>query len=414
MRVHDLSKRIRLGEDGSLELREVHFRGARIVGPNRQELSDDLAAFANSTGGQLILGVSDDLRRVPGIPPERSRPVEELVRSVCNNSIHPALDAGIFWHELTVSPEGELGGGGSARTILLVDVPRSLVVHRSSGGYFRRVGSSKRQLDPAALHRLMMLKSSIGNVTFDELPVSRTTAQDLDTVLAERFVSGEADFDLAVRKLGLIVRDDGDSERLSVGGVLMCTEAPQQWLRSAYIQAVLYAAEREDEQYQLDARDIDGPLDLQVQGALDFVVRNMRIGAVKRLGRVEVPQYSKRAVFEALVNAVAHRDYSFVESRIRLHMFADRIELSVPGGLVNTLRPDALHLRQASRNPLVVSLLARCPASAGLPRTKLMDQRGDGVPRIRKHTQRLAGRLPEYSLIDDSELRLNIPAATPF
>ena len=110
------------------------------------------------------------------------------------------------------------------------------------------------------------------------------------------------------------------------------------------------------------------------------------------------------------MNAVAHRDYSVAGSRIRLHLFADRLEL-VPGALANTLTPDSLHLRQASRNELVVSLLARCPAPGGLGRSRLMDRRGDGVPIIRDECERLSGRLPEYSLLDESELRLVMRAA---
>ena len=153
---------------------------------------------------------------------------------------------------------------------------------------------------------------------------------------------------------------------------------------------------------------------MQVREAFEFVRRNMRIGAAKHLGREDVPQYSEKALFEALVNAVAHRDCSIAGSRIRLHMFTNRIELSVPGGLASTLTVDVLHLRQATRNPLVVSLLARCPSHPDVARQKLMDQRGGGVPRIRKETQNLTGRLPEYSLIGDSELRLVLPAALPF
>ena len=95
-------------------------------------------------------------------------------------------------------------------------------------------------------------------------------------------------------------------------------------------------------------------------------------------------------------------------------MFADRIELYVPGGLAGTLTPDALHLRQATRNQLIASLLARCPSPPQVPGRRLMDLRGDGVPRIRKETQRLTGRLPEYSLLGESELRLVLPAAVPF
>ena len=414
MRLKDLESHIRLGEDGRLELKEVQFRGQKVKGPKRDELADEVAALANSQGGSVVLGVSDKTRRVTGIPLDRLDAVEEFVREICNDSIKPPLDAGIYRHEMEVSPEPGPGRPGNLRQVLVVEIPQSLFVHLSPGGYFRRIGSSKRQIEPMALQRLMMLRAQTGTTSFDESPVPRTNPEDLDRSAAERFVSEEADFDVAVRKLGLIVKDADGEERLSVGGVLMCTLNPQQWLRAAYIQAVLYAGDRLDDLYQADAKDIGGPLDTQVSESLAFVRRNMRIGAVKRLAREELPEYSEKAVFEALVNAVAHRDYSIAGSRIRLHMFADRIELSVPGGLANTLTTDVLHLRQATRNPLVVSLLARCPSHPDFPRQRLMEQRGDGVPRIRRETQSLTGRLPEYALIGDSELRLILPAAVAF
>ncbi len=137
----------------------------------------------------------------------------------------------------------------------------------------------------------------------------------------------------------------------------------------------------------------------------------MLVRATKRLARADRPQFSERAVFEAVVNAVAHRDYSMAGTRVRLHMFGDRLELYVPGALANTLTPDILHLRQASRNELIVSLMARCPAPSGVGRTRLMERRGDGVPVIRRESLALSGRMPEYDLVGDSELRLVIWAA---
>ena len=111
------------------------------------------------------------------------------------------------------------------------------------------------------------------------------------------------------------------------------------------------------------------------------------------------------------MNAVAHRDYSMAGARVRLHMFGDRLELYVPGALANTLTPDSLHLRQSSRNELIVSLLARCPAPTGLGRSNLVDRRGDGLPIIRGDTRALFGRYPEYTIIDESEMRLVIWSA---
>ena len=131
--------------------------------------------------------------------------------------------------------------------------------------------------------------------------------------------------------------DDRDAPRLTLAGTLLCTREPQRWLPHAYVQAVSYAGERTDVEYQMDARDIGGPLDEQVAEALHFVRRNMLVRGSKSTACVERPQFSERAVFEALVNAVAHRDYTMAGARVRLHMFADRLELHVPGALANAL-----------------------------------------------------------------------------
>ena len=103
-------------------------------------------------------------------------------------------------------------------------------------------------------------------------------------------------------------------------------------------------------------------------------------------------------------------------TRIRLHMFSDRIDLYSPGTLPNTMTVDDLAYRQASRNETLTSLLARCPVPAGIPgldspRMTLMDRRGNGVPTILERSRRLSGRQPIYELIGDAELRLTIFAA---
>ena len=260
--------------------------------------------------------------------------------------------------------------------VLRVDVARSLFVHKNSGGYFRRIGSSKREMAPDALARLFQERSQSRTIRFDESVVPASGRSDLHYSLTRRFLAGDVVDDSAtpaeeaflgaseddlLRKLR-VVADDVDGEaRLTLAGVLLCTEEPQRWLPHAYIQAVSYA------DYQTDARDIGGPLDQQVAESLHFVRRNMLVG--------------------------------------------DRLELYVPGALANTLTPDSLHLRQANRNELIVSLLARCPTPSGVGRARLMDRRGDGVPIIRRECEELSGHLPEYRLLDDSELLLVMRAA---
>ncbi len=403
----DLSRHIHLGEDSDLELKRVLLAGARITDPSRNDFADELAAFANGRGGTVVLGVDDKTREILGLPLGHLDVVETWVREICNDSVKPSLDATIRKFELPNS-------SGSLVPLIRVDLARSLFVHKSPGGYFRRLGSSKREMAPDILARLFQERSQSRVIRFDESPVPGTSIDDLNATLARRFVrDGTEPTDATLRKLRILADDENGVARLTVTGVLLCTREPQRWMPHAQIQAVSYAGDRSDVNYQNDARDIEGPLDTQVLEALHFVRRNMRINATKATSRTESAQFSARATFEALVNAVAHRDYSMAGARVRLHLFADRLELNVPGALANTLTPDSMALRQYNRNELIVSLLARCPVGteAEIGRSYLMDRRGDGVPIIMEESEKLSGRAPEYSVIDDSEVRLVIWAA---
>ena len=271
-------------------------------------------------------------------------------------------------------------------------------------------------MSPEVLARLFQERSQSRVIRFDESPVPGTLPEHLDDGLTRRFLRSEQTPDeTALRKLRIIADDEDGTARITIAGALLCTREPERWLPHAQIQAVSYLGERQDINYQSDARDFDGPIDEQVVEALHFVHRNMRVVATKEMARMDRPQFSDRAVFEALVNAVAHRDYSMAGARVRLHLFRNRLELYVPGALANTLTPDSMDSRQYSRNELIVSLLARCPVTEHekLVRSHMMDRRGEGVPIILDESRELSGRVPEYTLLDDSELRLVIWSSDP-
>lgn len=406
----ELIKQLRLGEDSSLELKDLRYRGNQVAEPHRHSMADELAAMANTGSGTFVLGV-DDSRSVVGIPLEKLENVERWLEGICNDLINPPLICRILkvW-----VPNDD----GDERAVIRIDIPRSIFVHQSPGGYFHRVGTSKRPMPPDLLARLFQQRSQTRLIRFDEQAVPTATVDDLDRALWEKFrtrYSPENDEDFLL-KLKLLTKDDTDNICPSVGGLLMASRSPEKFLPNAYIQAVAYRGTERNGAHQLDARDIIGPLDRQIEEAVNFVNRNMRIGATKRPGRIDIPQFSLHAVFEALVNAVAHRDYSIHASKIRMHMFSDRLELFSPGAIPNTMTIESLPLRQAARNELLTSLLARCALphiDVASDRQFLMDRRGEGVPIILSESERLSGRLPEYRLIDDTEVLLTIFAASP-
>ena len=408
----ELLRKIRLGEDSFLEFKEVFLSGGRIKGPGRDQLADELAAFANSTGGIVVLSVSDEPRAVTGIPIEHLDAVERYVSEIASDSITPPLLPLIEKLELPAAD-------GRMRPVVKVEIPRGFFVHQSPGGYLHRVGSSKRQMEPAVLARLFEQRSQSRGGQFDRQVVAEASVDDLDARLVDRFrgeISGD-DRTTALSKLDMIRVDDAGVLRPTVAGVLLGTRQPQRWLPHAYIQAVAYRGASIGEaldspRYQLDAKDNDGPLDDQIAYACRFVARNQRVEASKSMGRQDWPQYDLAAVFEAVVNAVAHRDYSIRGSKVRLRMFSDRIELCSPGALVNGMSIDELAYKQNTRNPAIANLLDRCPVPEEIesPRLTMMDRRGEGVPAILARSRRLSGRQPVYEMFGD-ELRLTIHAA---
>ena len=411
----DLIDKIRLGEDSYLELKEVRFAGQKVSAPHKDSLADELAAFANSRGGVCVLGV-DDAREVLGIPLGRLDLVEDYVRQICMDSITPPLTPII--ERLTLPSTT-----GEQLPVLKLDVASSLFVHKSPGGYLHRVGSAKREMAPDYLARLFQQRSQARIIRFDEQPVPGAWLDDLDDGLWQRFASLRVQDtrEVLLDKLAM-ARPDGDGTlRPTIAGVLMASTDPRQWLPNAFIQAVAYRGigvlPQGDAAYQLDAQDITGPLDAQVLAACHFVRKNMQVYASKDEGRHDLPQYDMTAVFEALVNAVAHRDYSIHGAKIRLRLFADRLELYSPGAIPNTMTVDSLPYRQAARNEAITSLLAKCQIpdtdKAITGRSAMMDKRGEGVQIILEQSEKLSGKRPVYRLVDDSELLLIIPAFIP-
>ncbi len=411
---HDLLSAIQLGESSILELKEVRIESGKLVAPSHQLLADEIAAFANGKGGVLVLGVVDKTLEVVGIPLDKLELVTNRVKEACQDHITPPIDD-LKLEKLMLPLDTEV-------CVIKLEVPRSLFVHQSPGGYLRRVADSKRKLSPESLARLFQQRSQTRLIRFDEQPVVNADLENLTEDLWRRFHTplSTDEPETFLSKLGIVAQTGDGKIAPTVAGVLMSSANPQEWLPNAYIQAVAYRGTSitsySSSYYQIDALDIGGPLDHQIIEACRFIIKNMRVAAIKVVGRVDKPQFDASAVFEAIVNAVAHRDYSVYGSKVRLHLFEDRLELFSPGALANSLAVDSLRYGQTVRNERLCSLLTRCP----LPdepwltqgRRHFMEKRGEGVPIILDRSLDLSGKEPQYQIIGDAELMLTIYAAT--
>jgi predicted HTH transcriptional regulator len=412
----ELLRQIRLGEDSLLECKQVFFRHDKIQGPAAEKMADEIAAMSNAAGGVIVLGVDDKTRDIVGIEAPKLELTETWLREIMETRLEPPLQA--YTLRRIELPDGT----GTLLPVLRLDLPRSLFVHRSPGGYKIRAGSSVREMAPEYLARMFQQRSQSRLLRFDEQIVPAAPLEALSTDLWRKFVTTRTagdDKDL-LSKLKLADADEEGKWHPTVSGLLMACHSPQDFLPSAFIQAVAYrgteVAPSDHHAYQLDAKDIHGTLDEQIAEACRFVARNMKIAASKALGRHDVPQYDLTAVFEAITNAVSHRDYAIYGQKVRLRMFEDRLELHSPGAIPNTMTLESLEFRQASRNENLTSLLAKCPVPEmeGLnsDRSTIMDKRGEGVPIILSLSEKLSGKRPVYRLLDGDELQLTIYAAS--
>ena len=364
--------------------------------------------MANTNDCVLVLGVDDKTREIIGVPLGRLEAVERYVYEICSDIIAPPVIFRSFRMELPDST-------GTSRIVLKIEVSRSLFVHESPGGYFHRQGSSVRKMPPEYLTRLFQQRSQAQLIRFEQQPVPQSSMDNLRKELWERYTTRSNEpADVVLLKRSLLAKKDSGALVASVAGILFCCEQPERFLPNAFIEAVRYRGTRQDSNYQIDATKIRGPLGRQIKDSMIFLRKNQTVGATKQPHRVEKPQFNERAIFEAVVNAVAHRDYSIFGSKIRFFMFDDRLEIYSPGALPGTVTVDSMYLRQVTRNELITSLLSETPiaeAIGGVKRNFYMEKRGDGVSIIMDESERHSGKKPVYQLIDDSELLLTIYSA---
>lgn len=394
----EIKEQLEAGEDSFAEFKELRFGQRGIISPNTEDIAGEMVAFANTEGGALFLGV-DDSGIVRGIPNDRINQVEQWIINVaannCNPPIRPIIRK-VILPDLT----------GADVKVMIVSIPKSLYVHRTSGGrWYIKVGSTKRDATPQELARLFQQRGRL--FVFDEMAVPTASETDLNGETIRGFFGSEITIpinDLMVNTR-IVTKDEEGMLRPTVAGILAFGIDPQEHLPSTYIEAAVYRGTAPDSNKLVHSDSIKGTVSTQIDSTVAFVKRFMLKPATKNEGRIDFPQYAISAVHEAIVNAVAHRDYSISGSKIRLFMYDDRLELMSPGGLPNTITLETLPYRQFTRNQLLVSFLSKMKSKT--TGTAYIEARGEGVRKIISESTAHSGRKPEYRLAGE-ELILTI------
>jgi ATP-dependent DNA helicase RecG len=354
MTTPELLEIIRNGENSYTEFK------LDSIGPN--ELAEVFVGFANSDGGRVMLGAGDN-GDIAGITKDK---LEEWVINVCRNNCEPGIIP--FIETLEVEP---------SRKVMTATIPKGLgsVYKTNRGHWLIRVGSTTRDASPEELARLFGQR---GVVHFDIAPVPKAGLGDLDMRRVRYYWEeirkirwsevGARLQELLINSQIMARMDDG--KFLTTAGALIFGRSPERFLPQTGITAVRFKGD--DMAYEtLDREDIEGSLVNSyddegkvieygvIERAVRFVERNTStFSYMDGIVRKDVPQYHKYSIREAVVNAVAHRHYSIIGSKIRLFIFNDRLEVRSPGRIPNIVTIEQMKTScHYARNPVIVKFL---------------------------------------------------------
>lgn len=278
-----------------------------------------IVAFANTSGGVLLIGVEDKTRRVCGV--RNALLVEEQLANLISDSIVPKL-----------LPEIELLPWRSRHVVAVQIFPSPVRPHhlRSLGpkaGVFVRVGSTNRVADQSLIEEF---RRYVREESFDESPMPSLKPADIDFEAAVSAFANTRRIRLKdMRTLHLTTRYHGQDVP-TVGGILLFGKNREAHFPDAWIQAGLFEGRNRDR--LKDTTEIRSIPSQAVEEAVEFIRRNIQreitIGEVRR---TEKWRYPREAIREAVINAVAHADYSQQGAPIRISIFSDRLEIENPG-----------------------------------------------------------------------------------
>ncbi len=340
MKIADVQTLISLGEGFTIEFKEAEST----------KIGKELCAFANATGGVILIGITD-AGAIKGVTNHNK--LKSVIQSVAH-SVEPSLIIDIE----------------SVENILTISIPeQNSKPYSFAGKFYLREGATSQQLGRDEIGNFFFQE---GLIHFDEIICDRfPTTENLTKEKYPLFVTSakipeELDFPQALENLHLTRK----GEMTNAGA----------WLLSHDIRAISSSGHISCALFQgvtkvkiLDRKDFSKDLYSNFQDTIAYLQAKLNTELIiTGTGRDEKLELPVDALREALVNSIAHRDYRST-ANIQIHIYQDRVEIISPGGLPAGMRKEDLGKKSIPRNPLLFSMLYRMD---------LVEQIGSGINRI--------------------------------
>ncbi len=354
---------------------EGHYIEFKREDENNKDFAKTIVSFANADGGKILIGVGDN-GEIIGVSD-----VDKLMRRIDDISLN------LCSPPITVLQESVIVDN---RQIVIVYVPKGIQRPYETGG-ITYIRSSNRIRSASREEKLRLFQASEA-IFYDEVPVSKTTTNDLDFQEFEYFLDKYLDLKVNnseeliyyLKNFHLI-----DEQKIpTVTGILFFGREPQRFLYNARVVcAGINGTDIAIEPF--DKKDVQGTIPDIIQQCESFLKVHLLIKhTVKNFEQEVKEELPFSALREILINAIAHRDYT-INAPIRLLIFTDRLEVHSPGVLPNTVTIDSIKVggSHVLRNPTIYNLLVKM---------KMVTDLGSGVRRCIKLIKGHTGEEPEF------------------
>ena len=340
----------------------------KVTLPDKSEkYMKTIVAFANTQGGKLIVGIDDKTHEIVGVANEILFQLMDGIANAISDSCMPQIIPDI-------EPQTIDG-----KTVIIVSVeagknrPYYLKSKGKENGTYIRVAGTSRQASPEKIRELEMEGARI---SWDELtcvgyPVSKEATEKLCSNI-ENFREKVGMTERSVKKEQLInwkILKQSEGQLLATNAYALLTS---DYFPFSKTQCAVFKGT--DRAVFLDKREFTGPIYTQIEEAVDFVLRNIRLGAtIDGLVRKEKYELPPEAIREMIINAHCHRNL-LDESCIQVAVYDDRLEVTSPGGLYNGLTyEEVMNGHSKIRNKAIANIFSQMG---------LVEAWGSGIKRI--------------------------------
>lgn len=356
---------------------------------------ESLAAFANTAGGRVLIGVSDR-GQIVGLR-DADKTVESVL-SACREAVSPSLSPTV---EIVRRDEGAL---------VVAQVDATGRMHAKGGAVFVRHGRQTRRASAEEI-RLLTLRETPD--VYETTACPDTTWSDLDEAALRKYFSARAPGALDQPGLTLEALAIGQKFALrranaptpTVAGCVLFGLHPE-WLQPVWRVTALRFSGNDIASPIVDRMDSEGPALRAIEQAEAFLRRNLRVARLlvdrgTHFEEQDVPEYPLAAAHEAVANAVAHRDYA-LPAQVYVRLYDDRLEIQNPGGLLPGLTLEQVLAGGESlrRNPVIAEVLRQMGR---------MTTVGRGLVLIRQEMAALGSPPAEFHS-DSQHFRVTLPS----